>query len=41
MHTKFCLESLKGRHHLENLSIDGRVILKWDGEVWTGFAGSE
>jgi hypothetical protein len=28
MHTKFWLESLKGRDHLEDLGIDGRTVLK-------------
>jgi hypothetical protein len=27
--TKFLLESLKGRDKSENLSVDGKVILKW------------
>jgi hypothetical protein len=26
---RFWLESLRGRDHLEDLSIDGRIILKW------------
>jgi hypothetical protein len=25
MHTKFLLESLRGRHHLEDLGIDGKL----------------
>jgi hypothetical protein len=29
MHTKFCLESLKRRDHLEYIGIDGRTILSW------------
>jgi hypothetical protein len=29
MHTKFLLESLKGKEHLEDLGIDVRIILKW------------
>jgi hypothetical protein len=28
MHTKFLLESVKGRDHSEYLGIDGRIILK-------------
>jgi hypothetical protein len=35
-------ENLKGRDHLEDLGVDGRIILecilgKKDGNVWTGF----
>jgi hypothetical protein len=42
MHTKFWLECLKGRDHLEDQRIDRRIILKWIlGKqglgVWTGF----
>jgi hypothetical protein len=29
MRAKFWLESLKGRDHSENLSVAGRIILKW------------
>jgi hypothetical protein len=29
MYTKFWMESLKGRDHSEDLSVDGRIILKW------------
>jgi hypothetical protein len=29
MHTKFWLESLKGRDHSEDLGVDERIILKW------------
>jgi hypothetical protein len=29
MHTKFWSESLEGRDHLEDLVIDGKLILKW------------
>jgi hypothetical protein len=28
MHTVFWLENLKGRDHTEDLSVDGRIILK-------------
>jgi hypothetical protein len=28
MHRKFWLESLKGRDHLEDLGVDGRILLK-------------
>jgi len=28
MHTKFSSKKLKGRDHLEDLSVDGRIILK-------------
>jgi hypothetical protein len=29
VHTKFWLESLKRRDHMEDLGIDWRIILKW------------
>jgi hypothetical protein len=29
MHAKFCLGNLKGRDHLEDLGVDGRIILEW------------
>jgi hypothetical protein len=29
MRTKFLLGSLKGRDHLQDLGVDGRIILKW------------
>jgi hypothetical protein len=42
MHTVFWLENLKGRNRLEDLGVDGRIILeciidKHVREVWTGF----
>jgi hypothetical protein len=45
MLTKFCLENLKGRDHLEDLGVDGKITLKltlgWilgkqSGKMWTG-----
>jgi hypothetical protein len=42
MHTKFCSGNLKGRYHLEDLGVDGRIILKLilkkgSGAVYTKF----
>jgi hypothetical protein len=42
MHTKFWSEYLKERDHLEDIGVDGRIILKWVLEkrcvmMWTGF----
>jgi hypothetical protein len=37
MHRKSWLESLKGKDHSKNLGLDGRIILKWEGRVLTGF----
>jgi hypothetical protein len=42
MHTKFWSQNLKGRDHVEDLDVDGRIILQcilgtYDGKVWTGF----
>jgi len=41
MHTIFWLETPKERDHLEDLSVDKRLILDWilgkqGGKVWTG-----
>jgi hypothetical protein len=29
MHTIFWFENLKGRDHLEDLGMDGKIILEW------------
>jgi len=29
VYTRFWLENLKGRDHLEDLGVDGRIILGW------------
>jgi hypothetical protein len=29
MHTKFWLENLKRRDHLEDVSVDEKIILEW------------
>jgi len=29
MHTKFRSENLKGREHVEELRLDGEIILEW------------
>jgi len=29
MHTVFLLENLKGRDHLEDLGVDGKIMLDW------------
>jgi hypothetical protein len=41
MHTRICWGDRIERDHLENLGIDGRIILKWffkkwDWEAWNG-----
>jgi hypothetical protein len=42
IHTTLWLENLTGRDHLEDLGVDGKIILEWIlgkqfGKVWTGF----
>jgi hypothetical protein len=38
MRTNFCLRSLKGKDHLEDLGVNRRIILKWIGwAMWAGF----
>jgi len=41
VHTEFWWRDLKERHHVEDLGIDEKMILKWilkkwDEEAWTG-----
>jgi hypothetical protein len=41
MHTNVLLKDFKGTDYLENLGIDGKIILEWilekyDGKLWTG-----
>jgi hypothetical protein len=40
MHTIFRFENLKGRDNLEDLAVDGKIILEWilrknGGRLWT------
>jgi hypothetical protein len=40
MHATFWFNYLKGRDHLENLGVDGKVMLEWisgkqGGNMWT------
>jgi hypothetical protein len=41
MHTKFCLEKLKGRNHSEEIVADGRIILEWILEKEVDSSGCE
>ena len=36
MHTGFWWGDLRGRYHLENSGVDGRIILKWTIMKWDG-----
>jgi hypothetical protein len=37
VHTGFRLGNSREEDHLEDVDVDGRIILKkWDGEAWTG-----
>jgi hypothetical protein len=41
MHKIFLLENLKGRDRLEDLGVDGKIMLEWilgkeGAKVWTG-----
>jgi hypothetical protein len=33
MHTEFCSKNLKGRDHLEDSDVYGRIILNWTLEI--------
>jgi len=42
LHIVFWLENLRGRDHLEEIGVDGKIILecslgKWDGRMWSGY----
>jgi hypothetical protein len=37
MHRLFWLENLRGRDHLKELRVDGKITSKYDGKVWIGF----
>jgi hypothetical protein len=42
MHTKILSENVMERGHLEDISVDGKIILEWisdksDEKMWTGF----
>jgi hypothetical protein len=36
MHTGFWWKNLGGRDHMEDLGIDGRILLKWIFRKWDG-----
>lgn len=36
MHTGFCWENLKERDHIEDLAIDGRILLGRLVKIWIG-----
>jgi hypothetical protein len=38
VHTGFWWEDLTERDHLEDLSVDERIILKWNFKMWDGEA---
>jgi len=39
VHTGFWWRELRERDHLENVRVDGRIILKWTSSTWTGWTG--
>jgi hypothetical protein len=36
VHTGFYRGNLRGRDHIVDLGIDGRIILKWNFQKWDG-----
>ena len=38
MHKGFKSKDMTGRYHLEDLDVDGRMILKWIFNKWNGEA---
>jgi len=40
MHTGFWWGHLREGHHLEDVDVDGRIILKWVFKKWDGEAGT-
>ena len=41
MHTGVCWGDLKERHHLKDVSVDERIILKWIFKNWVGESWTE
>jgi hypothetical protein len=39
VYTRFWWENLRGRDHLEDQGIDGRIILRWIFRKWEGGHG--
>jgi len=39
--TGFCWGDLKERHHLKDVSVDERIILKWMFKNWVGQSWTE
>jgi hypothetical protein len=37
MHGEIWSDNLKGRNYSEDLGVDGRIILEWILEKWSGF----
>jgi hypothetical protein len=41
VHTGFCWGDLKERHHLKDVNLDKRIILKWIFKEWEGESCTE